>query len=70
MRECTVAKNKKNCGCSYMACGNRGICCECLQSHLKKGQLPGCCFPPDVEKTYDRSIETFVKTFQEKGPWW
>jgi hypothetical protein len=24
------------------------------------GELPGCLFPPDVEKTYDRSIARFV----------
>ncbi len=24
----------------------------------------------DVEKTYDRSIERFIKTFQERGQWW
>jgi hypothetical protein len=34
------------------------------------GQLPACAFPKDVEKTYDRSIETFVKTFQARGKWW
>jgi len=33
------------------------------------GELPGCLFPNDVEKTYDRSIERFVKTFQERGRW-
>jgi len=29
--------------------------------HLAQKQLPGCCFPPAVEKTYDRSFERFVK---------
>jgi hypothetical protein len=27
-------------------------------------QIPGCLFPKDVEKTYDRSIERFVKAFK------
>ena len=70
MRECSVAKNKKKCGCSYDSCGKQGICCECISSHWSQGQLPGCLFPKDVEKTYDRSVETFIKTYQDRGPWW
>ena len=70
MAECKVKKNEKSCGCTYTSCEKRGMCCDCLKSHLSKGQLPGCAFPPDVEKTYDRSIERFVETYQERGPWW
>jgi len=43
----------------------KGICCECLRYHLKMRQLPGCCFPPEYEKTYDRSFEFFAKLVQE-----
>jgi hypothetical protein len=25
--------------------------------------LPGCCFPPDAEKTYDRSFKAFAKAW-------
>lgn len=70
MAECKVDKNAEKCGCTYTSCSRRGMCCECLSSHFSKGQLPGCVFPADVEKTYDRSIETFVKTFQDRGAWW
>jgi hypothetical protein len=28
-------------------------------------QLPACCFPPEYEKTYDRSFELFAKLVQE-----
>jgi hypothetical protein len=28
--------------------------------HKKYGELPGCLFPPEVERTYDRSIARFV----------
>jgi hypothetical protein len=34
------------------------------------GEFPACVFPEDVEKTYDRSIETFIKTYQKRGKWW
>ena len=55
-------ENRKDCACTY-SCEKRGRCCECLKSHLSKRQLPGCCFPPDVEKTYDRSFERFIQAW-------
>lgn len=54
-------KNLKNCNCSYRACGKQGMCCECLHYHRKMGELPACFFTDDVEKTYDRSIERFIR---------
>ena len=64
--ECKKEKNLEFCddkGCSYTSCGKRGICCECIQSHVVKRQLPGCCFPPEAEKTYDRSFEKFAEAW-------
>jgi len=29
--------------------------------------VPACFFPPDVEKTYDRSIEKFIEVWKERG---
>lgn len=63
--ECKKDKNSANCTCTYMSCGRRGVCCDCLQYHLKSRQLPGCCFPPDAEKTYDRSFEHFARLVSE-----
>ncbi len=68
-RECTIERNKEKCTCTY-PCSKKGVCCDCLQSHFSSGELPGCLFPPDVEKTYDRSIERFVQTYNERGGWW
>jgi len=34
------------------------------------GELPACFFPDDIERTYDRSVEKFIKTYQERGRWW
>jgi len=28
-------------------------------------QLPGCFFPPDVEKTWERSFEAFAKLVED-----
>lgn len=39
------------------------MCCDCISYHLASRQLPGCCFPPDAEKTYDRSFEMFAKAW-------
>lgn len=59
--ECKVEQNKKRCPCTYEPCPRKGICCDCLQYHLKSRQLPACAFPADVERTYDRSFARFVE---------
>jgi len=69
MRQCNQEKNLKNCNCTYESCSKKGFCCECIAYHRSMGEIPACLFPKDVEKTYDRSIERFVKTFQERGRW-
>ncbi len=63
--ECKIEKNKKICNCSYEPCSRKGICCECIQYHLKSGELPACCFPDKIERTYDRSIENFINSCQK-----
>jgi len=52
--------NLKDCGCTYVSCERRGKCCECLRYHKERNELPGCLFPPEIEETYDRSIDRFV----------
>jgi hypothetical protein len=59
--ECNQRKNLKQCTCTYASCSRRGLCCECVGYHLKAGELPGCFFPPDAERTYDRSIAHFAR---------
>ena len=59
--ECKKEENSKDCSCSYTGCPRKGICCECVKYHRLKGELPGCYFSPEKEKTYDRSIESFCK---------
>ncbi|MEO0275361.1 MAG: DUF6485 family protein [candidate division WOR-3 bacterium] len=64
--ECKKEKNLKECTCSYEPCSRKGMCCECLKYHLSHNELPGCVFPPEIEKTYDRSIKNFVKYYAKK----
>lgn len=61
MKECKAKINKQQCNCSYDPCSRKGICCECITYHRKNGELPACYFPDNIEKTYDRSIERFIK---------
>ena len=61
--ECKINENKKRCNCTYEPCSKKGMCCECLQYHLSIEQLPACCFPDDVEKTYDRSFKRFAEIY-------
>lgn len=60
-----IKTNMQKCNCTY-SCPTKGTCCECLHSHLANKQLPACCFPDDVEATYDRSFRNFIATWQGK----
>ncbi len=60
--ECKKEQNLKRCNCTY-PCGKKGVCCDCLSYHLSSRQLPACCFPDEVEKTYDRSFKAFAKAW-------
>jgi hypothetical protein len=62
--ECQKQKNLEKCNCTYDGCSRKGICCECLAYHLKNKQLPACCFPKNVEATYDRSFEKFANAWK------
>ena len=61
--ECKKEQNLKICPCTYASCSHKGVCCECIAYHLKIRELPGCCFPAEVEKTYDRSFAAFARAW-------
>ncbi|MBU1975090.1 MAG: hypothetical protein KKG59_01660 [Nanoarchaeota archaeon] len=58
-------RNMEECTCTYEGCERKGICCECVHYHRKKGAIPGCFFSTEGECTFDRSIIRFVED-QEK----
>ena len=64
--ECNLSKNKSSCKCTYGSCSKKGKCCECIKFHWANRELPGCLFPPELEKTYDRSLEAFVNYYKDK----
>ena len=65
-RTCNQDKNIRKCGCTYPHCTRKGLCCECISYHKAMGELPGCLFPPEVEKTYDRSIAAFIRAYSKQ----
>lgn len=64
--ECKSSQNAKSCSCSYDPCPRKGNCCECLSYHLRARQLPGCCFPANAERTFDRSFDHFARLVMTK----
>jgi hypothetical protein len=66
-RECNVERNLKDCTCTYEPCPRKGLCCECISYHRRHGELPGCLFPPDAERTYNRSISYFVSIWKGRA---
>jgi hypothetical protein len=59
--ECKKEKNLERCNCTTEQCSRKGICCDCLEFHLKSRKLPACCFPGDEEKKHNRSFEYFAE---------
>jgi hypothetical protein len=64
--ECKKETNLGRCTCSYEPCSRKGTCCDCLAYHLRSRELPACAFPPDAERTYDRTFAHFARLV-EKG---
>lgn len=61
MAQCKMDEIKQACACTYLSCSRRGKCCECIEYHNSMGEFPGCFFPPEGEKTYDRSYRNLKR---------
>lgn len=60
--ECKQEENLERCTCGNESCERRGICCDCLASHLSRRSFPACVFPEKARKVAkDRSFETFAQ---------
>lgn len=66
MTACAIDANAKRCTCTYEPCPRKGRCCECIAYHQRNGELPGCLFPPEVERTHDRSIGRFIQAHRSR----
>ncbi|RLJ04257.1 MAG: hypothetical protein DRP13_02425 [Candidatus Aenigmatarchaeota archaeon] len=66
MKKCpNKERNSQECGCTYAECERKGVCCECIRHHRERGEIPGCLFPKQAEKTYDRSVRNFIRSFNK-----
>ncbi|MCK5358289.1 MAG: hypothetical protein KAJ48_07825 [Elusimicrobiales bacterium] len=65
--ECKKTENMKSCACTYEPCSRKGVCCDCIVYHKNLGELPGCFFSKEAERSYDRTIEKFVS--DRKNRW-
>lgn len=63
--ECMKEKNLANCNCTS-SCAKKGICCLCISHHRENNELPACYFSAAGEKTYDRSIENFIRMYKQR----
>lgn len=63
MTECKNKEIISRCTCTYEPCSRKGKCCECIAYHQRSNQIPGCFFPPEFERTYDRSIRRFISCY-------
>ena len=57
-------QNMAVCNCTYEPCSRKGYCCECIAYHMRSGELPACYFSDKDERTWNRSIQFFVKCNQ------
>ena len=58
--------NTYACTCTYH-CERHAKCCECVAYHRSRGEIPGCFFSKDTEKTYDRSLAKFFEDRDAKS---
>ncbi|MCD5405690.1 MAG: DUF6485 family protein [Desulfotomaculum sp.] len=63
--QCKKDENLKMCTCTYEYCNKKGLCCECIAYHRQRGEIPGCFFSADAERTYDRSLKFFIKSISK-----
>ncbi|HOU54338.1 MAG TPA: DUF6485 family protein [Myxococcota bacterium] len=67
MKECKSDRNLRRCTCTWTPCSRKGVCCDCLADHWSRHELPGCLFPPEDERTYDRSLSRFIEAWRARG---
>jgi hypothetical protein len=58
--ECTQSANAQHCSCTY-PCSRKGRCCDCVAYHRRTGEVPGCFFSREGERSYDRSFAAFCR---------
>jgi hypothetical protein len=60
--ECKKESNAKHCNCTYEPCSRKHNCCDCVHYHRQNDVLPACFFTEEQERTYNRSVDYFIKS--------
>jgi len=63
--KCKKEENIRICNCTY-PCSKKGTCCECVEYHRQRDELPACYFSNETERTFDRSIEKFIEDYKNR----
>ncbi len=58
---CPSEEKLLHCTCSYISCDKRGNCCQCVAYHKDRGEIPGCLFSEEAERSYDRSLANLMR---------
>lgn len=54
--------NDKACPCRNDKCERRGRCCDCVASHLSRGNFPACFFTADaLDAKVGRDLDALIK---------
>jgi len=59
--KCASSSSAQHCTCTNTACPSWGDCLDCVTRHRERKEIPGCFFTTEGEKTYNRSVENFIK---------
>lgn len=54
-------RNKEFCRCPHPECDKHVMCCDCLQYHLKRRELPVCIDTTNVDKILDKDLRAYVE---------
>lgn len=63
--ECSIEQNRAACPCTYEPCPRKGLCCKCIAYHRSNREAPACLFPPEAERSYDRSLRKLAEAILE-----
>jgi hypothetical protein len=65
--QCQKEQNLENCPCSHPDCPRKGMCCDCVSHHSKKGEISACFFPAESEGAYvnDRGVGNFIESYEK-----